>query len=161
MAAAWCHLTRSPCTTSLLPLWVFSFPARQHLRFSNSQPVSAPIYYSFSRASLTNISRFLGMTKGKNAANYIFWLHELVPTVQESPSNKDNGPKSGGPLALDSVRFSYPLRPEAAVLKGVDLEVSLYLITNVTALAYINRINRFKRVSSWPLWALQGVVNLQ
>lgn len=54
----------------------------------------------------------------------MFWLHELQPTVQETPQNRDNGPKSGGPIALDHVRFSYPLRPEATVLRGINLDVS-------------------------------------
>lgn len=65
------------------------------------------------------------ITKGKNAANYIFWLNELQPTVQETPDNHDKAPPSFGPIALDHIRFSYPLRPEAPVLKGVDLNVSL------------------------------------
>ncbi|KAM5345029.1 hypothetical protein ACJ41O_010891 [Fusarium nematophilum] len=63
------------------------------------------------------------ITKGVNAANYIFWLHELQPTVQATPENHDNGPKSGGPIVLDNVRFSYPLRPHAPVLRGVELNV--------------------------------------
>ncbi|KAK3192192.1 hypothetical protein K4F52_001822 [Lecanicillium sp. MT-2017a] len=63
------------------------------------------------------------MTKGKNAANYCFWLNELQPTVQETPQNRGNGPDSGGPIELDDVRFSYPLRPDATVLKGVNLEI--------------------------------------
>ncbi|KAF7548406.1 hypothetical protein G7Z17_g7084 [Cylindrodendrum hubeiense] len=63
------------------------------------------------------------MTKGINAANYIFWLQSLEPTVQETPENRDNGPKSGGPIALDNVRFSYPLRPHAQVLRGIELNV--------------------------------------
>lgn len=70
------------------------------------------------------LTQHIGMTKGKNAANYIFWLHELQPTVQETPENQDKGPKSGGPIVLDHVRFSYPLRPDTQVLRGVDLEVS-------------------------------------
>lgn len=64
-----------------------------------------------------------GITKGRNGANYIFWLSELQPTVQETSDNRDRGPNSGGPIELDNVRFSYPLRPDAVVLKGVDLEV--------------------------------------
>lgn len=72
---------------------------------------------------LTDTRVYLGITKGKNAANYIFWLHQLQPTVQETPENTDKGPKSGGPIALDSVHFSYPLRPEAPVLRGINLEV--------------------------------------
>lgn len=44
--------------------------------------------------------------------------------VQETPTNKDNGPKSGGPIVLSQTRFAYPLRPEATVLKGINLEAS-------------------------------------
>ncbi|CRK24119.1 hypothetical protein BN1708_003810 [Verticillium longisporum] len=63
------------------------------------------------------------ITKGINAANYIFWLHELQPTVQETPENRNNGPSAGGPVELDKVRFSYPLRPDAPVLKGVEMNI--------------------------------------
>ncbi|UZP40995.1 hypothetical protein NXS19_008811 [Fusarium pseudograminearum] len=63
------------------------------------------------------------ITKGVNAANYIFWLSQLQPNVQETSENHDNGPKSGGPIVLDDVRFSYPLRPHAPVLRGIDLNV--------------------------------------
>lgn len=78
----------------------------------------------FSGQATSQLFQFsTSMTKGKNAANYIYWLHNLQPTVQESPDNQDRGPKSGGPIALDKVRFSYPLRPEAAVLRGVDLDI--------------------------------------
>ncbi|KAL2261568.1 hypothetical protein VTK26DRAFT_3875 [Humicola hyalothermophila] len=63
------------------------------------------------------------ITKGKNGANYIFWLSELQPTVRETPENRDNGPDSGGPIELENVRFSYPLRPDAVVLRGLDLEI--------------------------------------
>ncbi|KAM7215408.1 Leptomycin B resistance protein-like protein [Rhypophila decipiens] len=63
------------------------------------------------------------MTKGKNAAEYIFWLGSLVPSIQENPENKDRAPKAGEAVHLDHIRFSYPLRPDTAVLKGVDLEI--------------------------------------
>lgn len=63
------------------------------------------------------------ITKGKNAANYMFWLHQLQPTVAETSENTNQGPKSGGPIVLDHVRFSYPLRPDTQVLRGIDLEV--------------------------------------
>lgn len=64
------------------------------------------------------------LTKGKNAANYLFWLHDLEPTVRETDENKDNGPGAAGPVTMEDVRFSYPLRPETSVLKGVNLEVT-------------------------------------
>ncbi|KAF2010914.1 multidrug resistance protein [Aaosphaeria arxii CBS 175.79] len=63
------------------------------------------------------------ITKGINAANYIFWLEELQPTIQETPENRDNTPSSGDAIDMNNLRFSYPLRPETTVLKGVDLEI--------------------------------------
>ncbi|KAK4173352.1 putative ATP-binding cassette multidrug transport protein [Triangularia setosa] len=63
------------------------------------------------------------ITKGQNSANYIFWLSELQPTVKETSENQDRKPSSGGPVELDNVRFSYPLRPDTTVLRGVDLEI--------------------------------------
>ncbi|OAA58748.1 ATP-binding cassette multidrug transport protein ATRC [Cordyceps fumosorosea ARSEF 2679] len=63
------------------------------------------------------------LTKGKNAANYLFWLHDLQPTVRETEENGDAGPGECGPLTMDAVRFSYPLRPETSVLRGVNLEI--------------------------------------
>ncbi|KAL6851593.1 P-loop containing nucleoside triphosphate hydrolase protein, partial [Trichoderma novae-zelandiae] len=78
----------------------------------------------FSGQAASQLFQFsTSITKGKNAANYIFWLHQLQPTVQETSENADQGPKSGGPIALDNVRFSYPLRPEAPVLRGINLEI--------------------------------------
>ncbi|ETS03895.1 ABC transporter [Trichoderma reesei RUT C-30] len=78
----------------------------------------------FSGQAASQLFQFsTSITKGKNAANYIFWLNGLQPTVQETPENADRGPKSGGPVALDNVRFSYPLRPEAPVLRGINLEI--------------------------------------
>ncbi|KAL4754363.1 hypothetical protein BDW72DRAFT_139062 [Aspergillus terricola var. indicus] len=64
------------------------------------------------------------ITKGINATNYIAWLHQLQPTVRETPQNHDKGPGSGAPIVMDNVRFSYPLRPDASVLKGVNLKIS-------------------------------------
>ncbi|OAQ85866.1 multidrug resistance protein [Purpureocillium lilacinum] len=78
----------------------------------------------FSGQATAQIFQFsTSMTKGKNAANYIFWLHGLQPTVQETPENRDNEPGADGSIDLEHVRFSYPLRPDATVLKGVDLEI--------------------------------------
>lgn len=64
------------------------------------------------------------ITKGVNATNYIAWLQQLQPTVQETVDNRENGPDSGGPLEFTDVRFSYPLRPDTQVLRGIDLTVS-------------------------------------
>ncbi|RYP67207.1 hypothetical protein DL771_007369 [Monosporascus sp. 5C6A] len=59
-----------------------------------------------------------GITKGKNGANYIFWISGTQPTVRETPQNRDNAPKSGGPIELRKVRFSYPLRLDTSVKNG-------------------------------------------
>ncbi|KAJ5144587.1 multidrug resistance protein 1 2 3 [Penicillium atrosanguineum] len=63
------------------------------------------------------------VTKGVNAANYLFWLKDLQPIVQETDENRDNGPGGGDSIELDQVRFSYPLRPDMPILKGVDLNI--------------------------------------
>lgn len=97
------------------------------------------------------------MTKGTNAANYIFWLRELQPTVQETPQNQDKGPKSGGPIALDHVRFSYPMRPDTQVLRGVDLEVRLRLQYHCNL--NILTDHRSKRVNLPRLWVRQDAEN--
>lgn len=64
------------------------------------------------------------MTKATNAANYIFWLEQLNPTITETHENRDVGPSGFKSLGLDKVKFSYPMRPHARVLRGVDLQVS-------------------------------------
>ncbi|KAK1599509.1 ABC transporter [Colletotrichum navitas] len=63
------------------------------------------------------------MTKGINSANYLFWLDDLQPTIQETPQNRDAAPKAGTRLGFEQLRFSYPLRPEAHVLRGIDIEI--------------------------------------
>ncbi|KAF1807947.1 multidrug resistance protein [Eremomyces bilateralis CBS 781.70] len=63
------------------------------------------------------------ITKGVNGANYILWLSGLESTIRQTPENLDKGPGSAGPIALDDIRFSYPLRPDAQVLRGINLTV--------------------------------------
>lgn len=66
----------------------------------------------------------LGITKAKDAANYMFWLRSLQPTIAETRENKDLGPSAGAhSVAMRDLRFTYPLRPDAQVLRGVSLEV--------------------------------------
>lgn len=63
------------------------------------------------------------MSKATNAANYIFWLEELQPSIRETPENCTIGPDNFSSIALEKLQFSYPLRPDARVLRGIDLEV--------------------------------------
>ncbi|KAK3328732.1 P-loop containing nucleoside triphosphate hydrolase protein [Apodospora peruviana] len=81
------------------------------------------VFYSGQAASLF-FQFSTSMTKGVNAANYMFWLSELQPIVQETDANRHKTPQSGSTLQLDDLRFSYPLRPDTVVLKGVNLEIT-------------------------------------
>ncbi|KAJ6185225.1 ABC transporter [Penicillium mononematosum] len=63
------------------------------------------------------------MTKATNAANYIFWLEELHPTIRETDENRDVGPGDLKSLHLENLQFSYPMRPHARVLRGIDLHI--------------------------------------
>lgn len=64
------------------------------------------------------------ITKGVNAANYIFWLQGIQPTIQETDSNRGNGPDSDNSYSINDMKFSYPLRPDTSVLQGINLQVS-------------------------------------
>ncbi|OQE35202.1 hypothetical protein PENCOP_c014G03041 [Penicillium coprophilum] len=63
------------------------------------------------------------MTKATHAANYIFWLEELQPTIRDTEENRDIGPGDFGSLHMESLQFSYPMRPHARVLRGIDLQI--------------------------------------
>ncbi|KAF3002317.1 hypothetical protein E8E14_004790 [Neopestalotiopsis sp. 37M] len=65
------------------------------------------------------------ITKGKSAANYLFWIEALQPLIRaDTPENADRGPADGaGQIELDKIHFSYPLRPDTRVLRGVDLDI--------------------------------------
>ncbi|KAL4963267.1 ABC transporter ATP-binding protein [Aspergillus stella-maris] len=76
----------------------------------------------FSGQSASQLFQYsTSITKGVNAANYLFWLHTLQPTVQETDETRDNGPGAADVLDLENVKFSYPLRPEIPILKGLNL----------------------------------------
>lgn len=64
------------------------------------------------------------MTKACNAANYLFWLEQLQPTIQETSENRTKGPQDIQSLDVEKVRFSYPMRPDSLVLRGINLKVS-------------------------------------
>ncbi|KAJ5114350.1 hypothetical protein NUU61_000109 [Penicillium alfredii] len=64
------------------------------------------------------------MTKATNSANYIFWLEGLEPTIQETAENHDTGPNGFKSLQLNNLQFSYPMRPHAHILRGINLEIT-------------------------------------
>jgi len=68
------------------------------------------------------------MTKATNAANYIFWLEELQPTIKGTKENSEVGPDKFSLLKLQNLHFSYPLRPYAHILRGINLHVSLIIL---------------------------------
>jgi ATP-binding cassette subfamily B (MDR/TAP) protein 1 len=67
------------------------------------------------------------MTKAATAANYVFWLRQLKPAVQEDAykppfeDEKDNGPAH---IVTVDLSFSYPTRPNIKVLNNIDIDVS-------------------------------------
>ncbi|CVL11130.1 related to ABC transporter [Fusarium proliferatum] len=63
------------------------------------------------------------VTKSINAANYIFWLQDLQPSVRETDENRGNGPESGDTVNILDVHFSYPLRPEMRILRGINVNI--------------------------------------
>ncbi|KAE8423645.1 P-loop containing nucleoside triphosphate hydrolase protein [Aspergillus pseudocaelatus] len=78
----------------------------------------------FSGQASSQVFQFsTSITKGVNAADYIFWLHKLQPTIRVTPENRDNSPVSSSSINFHHVKFSYPLRPDAPVLKGVNLKI--------------------------------------
>ncbi|CAI6019534.1 unnamed protein product [Clonostachys chloroleuca] len=63
------------------------------------------------------------MTKATNAANYIFWLEQLNPLITDTDENRNIGPTNMESLDFHNVQFSYPMRPHARVLRGIDLKI--------------------------------------
>jgi ATP-binding cassette subfamily B (MDR/TAP) protein 1 len=68
-------------------------------------------------------------TKAQKAANYLLWLHSLEPKMREQVSSsgghaeKDNaGEGPAAEVKCTDLTFSYPLRPQHKVLRGVTVE---------------------------------------
>lgn len=96
------------------------------------------VFFSGQQASV--LFGFSGsMTKATSAANYIFWLEELRPTIRETPENHDIGPRDFSSLTLEKLQFSYPLRPHARVLRGISLQVSF--LTSSYSLSLLSKVN--------------------
>ena len=81
-------------------------------------------------AAASFFSYTTSLTKSATAVNYIFWLRRLKPAVQEDASKppfddeKDKGPAH---VEIQDVAFAYESRPNAKVLEGIDVDVSLAL----------------------------------
>lgn len=80
------------------------------------------VFFSGQQASI--LFGFAGsMTKACGAANYLFWLEQLHPSIKETPENRDIGPDGFQTLDVSKVQFSYPLRPDAHILRGINLNI--------------------------------------
>ncbi|KAF2495468.1 multidrug resistance protein 3 [Lophium mytilinum] len=73
------------------------------------------------------------ITKAQAAANYILWFRTQIPTIREldapSPQDpettvkSDYSDKDPGHATCTDLEFSYPSRPNAKVLKGINVDV--------------------------------------
>ncbi|CAG8947962.1 unnamed protein product [Penicillium salamii] len=78
----------------------------------------------FSGQSASQLFQFsTSITKGVNAANYLFWLNDLQTKVRERDGSREQGPGAVHALDLDKVNLSYPRRPEIPILNGLDLNI--------------------------------------
>ncbi|KAK6352922.1 hypothetical protein TWF696_004919 [Orbilia brochopaga] len=71
--------------------------------------------------------QFFGFTtslsKAAEAANYIFWLRTLKPTIAVTEENKDRGPDGDDDITFNNVGFAYPQRQQHPVLRGIDITI--------------------------------------
>ncbi|KAI9654359.1 MAG: hypothetical protein M1821_006675 [Bathelium mastoideum] len=70
-------------------------------------------------------------TKAQKAANYLLWLHSIEPKMREQispgapPTEKDNGGEGhAAEVNCADLTFSYPLRPQYRVLRGVSVDAN-------------------------------------
>jgi ATP-binding cassette subfamily B (MDR/TAP) protein 1 len=70
-------------------------------------------------------------TKAHKAANYLLWLHSIEPKMREQISSgasdpeKDNsGEGPGAEINCTDLIFSYPLRPQYKVLRGIGVKAN-------------------------------------
>ena len=80
--------------------------------------------YFSGQAASNFFSWSTSMTKAKGGFNYIYWLRLLQPSIAETSVNQHTGPSDDEQApTLHDIRFSYPLRPTAQILRGVSLQV--------------------------------------
>ncbi|KAF5516641.1 Leptomycin B resistance protein pmd1 [Colletotrichum siamense] len=81
------------------------------------------VFFAGNLAS-TLFSYTSSITKGKGATHFYLWVKSLQPTVQETQENRSIVPQRAvETIDMDSVKFSYPLRPDVQVLKGANLNI--------------------------------------
>ncbi|KAI8313395.1 Leptomycin B resistance protein pmd1 [Colletotrichum sp. SAR11_59] len=81
------------------------------------------VFFAGNLAS-TLFSYTSSITKGKGATHFYLWVKSLQPTIQETQENRAIVPQRAvETIDMDSVKFSYPLRPDVQVLKGANLNI--------------------------------------
>ncbi|PGH08261.1 hypothetical protein AJ79_06047 [Helicocarpus griseus UAMH5409] len=67
------------------------------------------------------------ITNARIAGNFILWLRSLKPHIQAHDDTPDtdpcNKPHGDGLVELENVEFSYPQRPDARVLRGINVDI--------------------------------------
>ncbi|XP_074721099.1 phosphatidylcholine translocator ABCB4-like [Strix uralensis] len=93
-----------------------------HMRFKDVLLVfSAIVFGAMALGQSTSFTP--DYAKAKMSAAYLFMLFERVPSI-DSYSEEGEKPKIfGGNITFNDVTFNYPTRPEAKVLRGLNLKV--------------------------------------
>ncbi|KAI4268437.1 MAG: hypothetical protein LQ337_007837 [Flavoplaca oasis] len=82
----------------------------------------AVLFSGQAAAQLTSYS--VSISKAVEAANYIFWLRTLQPTISETVENRDQGPSDDNQtLDIQDLQFRYKQRMASRVLNGISLTV--------------------------------------
>ncbi|KAL9628071.1 MAG: hypothetical protein Q9204_006133 [Flavoplaca sp. TL-2023a] len=82
----------------------------------------AVLFSGQAAAQLTSYSS--SISKAVEAANYIFWLRTLKPTIAETDENRYQGPGDDNQtLHIQDLQFRYKQRMTSRVLNGISLTV--------------------------------------
>lgn len=82
----------------------------------------AVLFSGQAAAQFTSYSTSL--SKAAQAANYIFWLRTLKPSITETEENRDTGPsKDNETIDLQDLQFRYKQRSSSRVLRGVSMTI--------------------------------------
>ncbi|KAH1862680.1 hypothetical protein KXW42_006259 [Aspergillus fumigatus] len=67
------------------------------------------------------------ITKATGSTNYIFWLRQRVPAIDNCFSDEppSDGSQDPGPVTVDchALDFAYPSRPRSNVISGIDVSI--------------------------------------
>ncbi|KAI4096023.1 MAG: hypothetical protein LQ344_001257 [Seirophora lacunosa] len=82
----------------------------------------AVLFASGGAAQMTSYSTSL--SKAADAANYIFWLRTVKPSIAETDENRDQGPSADKEtIELENLRFRYKQRMASPVIRGVSMAI--------------------------------------